>query len=61
MKTNTGTRKTKRIGGKVYSLHKSYNSKYDAQERATRLRKRGRSARIIERDVAVNPYALYVR
>ena len=53
--------RTKRIGGKVYRLYKPYNSKYDAQEIAARLRKRGRYARIIERNVAVKPYILYVR
>lgn len=53
--------RTKKINGKVYRLQKSYDSKYDAQEVAARLRKKGRSARIIERYVAVNPYSLYVR
>jgi hypothetical protein len=52
---------TREIDGRVYRLYKEYGSRYDARIYRDRLRKKGKSARIIESSGVSSPYALYVR
>jgi hypothetical protein len=60
MRTNTKKLKTRKIGGGVYTLSRSYDSRYDALETANNYRRRGRRARIIERCGVQKPYDLYL-
>ena len=52
--------RTKKIDGKVYRLYKVYSSGHDARAKKAKLRKQGKSVRIIEGHGVQSPYALYV-